>query len=210
MGYAACLNITDDRSPQGSVGAGTGASCGKVMGSDHAMRGGLGTASRIFDDGLVVGALAVCNSWGDVIGEDGQIVAGARDPKNPERFIDTETHIANERSFDTRFFGMDTTLCVVATNARFSREQVTKLAMMAQDGIARATRPSHTMFDGDVVFALSLGDHEVDVNIAGSVAARLVWRAIIRAVKAANGLDQSGGGAPERPDPPEKTHRKTA
>src|SRR5690606_35700284 len=98
----------------------------------------------------------------------------------------TEEFIFGLEPFDTRFFGMNTTPCAVATNARFTREQATKVAMMAQDGIARAVRPSHTMFDGDVVFALSLGEEELDVNVAGAMAARLISKAIVRAVQAAN------------------------
>jgi L-aminopeptidase/D-esterase-like protein len=191
MGYAACQNATAEASQQGTVGAGRGSTCGKVLGSSSAMRGGLGTASVTLPDGLVIGALAVCNAWGDVIDPDsGEIVAGARHPDPPRDFLRTEDYMINRRDIDTRFFGMDTTLCVVATNARFSREQVTKLAMMAQDGIARAIRPSHTMFDGDVVFALSLGDREIDVNIAGSIAARLIVGAIIRGVRAANSVEE--------------------
>lgn len=187
MGYSACRNAKAAPTEQGAVGVGTGATCGKVLGSNCAMRGGLGTASVSMPDGLVIGALAVCNAWGDVIDPDsGEIIAGARLPEESNRFLRTEDYIIDQRRIDTRFFGMDTTLCVVATNARFSREQITKLAMMAQDGIARAIRPSHTMFDGDVVFALSLGDREIDVNIAGSVAARLIVGAIIRGVCAAN------------------------
>lgn len=189
MGHAACVNVTEGPSPQGSVGAGCGATCGKILGSDHAMRGGLGTASFRFESGIVVGALVVCNAWGDVVDPaTGKIIAGARDPKDSGRFLNTERHMMEREIIDTRFFGMDTTLCVVATNARFSREQITKVAMMAQDGIARAVCPSHTMFDGDVVFALSLvgSTQEIDVNIAGSVAARMVTEAILQAVRSAN------------------------
>ena len=104
-------------------------------------------------------------------------------------FLGTEQYITQRTTLVTRYFGSDTTLCVVATNGKFSREQTTKLAMMAQDGIARAIRPSHTLFDGDVVFALSMArtvKRKVDVNIAGAVAARLVARAIERGVRAAN------------------------
>jgi L-aminopeptidase/D-esterase-like protein len=187
MGYAACLAASPEPSPQGLVGAGIGATCGKVLGSEFAMRGGIGTASVKFEDGFAVGALAVCNAWGDVVDmETGKIIAGARHPKKKNQFLDTEAYLAKKRKIATRFFGMDTTLCVVATNARFSREQTTKVAMMAQDGIARVIRPSHTMFDGDVVFALSTGKKKVDVNIVGTLAARLVARAINRAVRAGN------------------------
>jgi L-aminopeptidase/D-esterase-like protein len=203
MGYQACLSATSDASPLGLVGVGSGATCGKVLGSDNAMRGGVGTASAKLANGVVIGALAVCNAWGDVCNPRlGRIVAGARDPADPERFLDTETYICQQSDIDTRYFGMDTTLCVVATNARFSREQATKLAMMAQDGIARAIRPSHTMFDGDVVFALSLAsgeERQLDVNIAGSYAARLVEEAIVHGVCTGNNIPFEGYTAESQP-----------
>jgi len=192
MGFAACLALSDEPSLQGAVGVGIGATCGKVLGSDCAMRGGLGTASARLPGGVVVGALAVCNAWGDVIHpRTGEVLAGARDPTGPGSFLDTERYMCQRTGLQTRYFGMDTTLCVVATNAPFSREQTTKIAMMAQDGISRAVRPSHTMYDGDVVFALSSGKQgqAIDVNIAGTTAARLVSEAILRGVCAANGLD---------------------
>jgi L-aminopeptidase/D-esterase-like protein len=192
MGYRACDSATSDTSLQGLVGAGAGATCGKVLGSDLAMRGGIGTASAVLVNGVVIGVLAVCNAWGDVYDpQTGAIIAGARNPSAPDRFLYTEEFILTKTQVTTRYFGMDTTLCVVATNARFSREETTKLAMMAQDGIARAVRPSHTQFDGDVVFALSMAgnvDRRVDVNIAGSVAARLVSQAIVRGVSVGNDM----------------------
>jgi L-aminopeptidase/D-esterase-like protein len=203
MGYRACHSASPDTSPLGLVGAGCGATCGKVLGSDQAMRGGLGTASALLANGVVIGALAVCNAWGDVVNPRlGKIVAGAKDPNRPVDFLDTEAYICRQSEVDTRYFGMDTTLCVVATNAKFSREQVTKLAMMAQDGIARAIRPSHTLFDGDVVFALSLApddQRQMDVNIAGSFAARLVEEAIIRGVCTANQIPFEGYSAETQP-----------
>jgi L-aminopeptidase/D-esterase-like protein len=189
MGYEASKAATSSPSKQGKIGAAFGATCGKVLGSEHAMNGGLGTASYKLPNGVIVSALAVCNSWGDVIHPDmGEIIAGARYPGKKDKFLNTENFILEAPRFKTRYFGMDTTLCVVATNARFSREQITKVAMMAQDGIARTIRPSHTMLDGDVVFALSTNNSEnvVDVNIVGSVAALLVSHAIVRGVLAAN------------------------
>jgi L-aminopeptidase/D-esterase-like protein len=192
MGLAACEAATETASPEGSVGVGLGATVGKVLGSDHAMRGGVGTASVRLANGVTVGALAVCNAWGDVVdSRNGEILAGARRPDAADEFLDTESHILEQTQLSTRYFGMDTTLCIVATDAAFSREQTTKVAMMAQDGIARVVRPSHTMFDGDVVFALStLGRpaQVVDVNVVGSVAARLVETAIVRAVCIGNDL----------------------
>lgn len=195
MALAACRAASRDPSPQGSYGAGIGATCGKALGSDLAMRGGVGSASGKLPGGVIVGALAVCNAWGDVLNRRNEIVAGAR-RADGGGFLDTEAWLTEQRHLETRYFGMDTTLCVVATNAVFSREQMTKIAMMAQDGIARATRPSHTLFDGDVVFALSsLGDRQSDVNIVGSLAAQLVSRAIVRGVKAANQAAAAARGA---------------
>lgn len=192
MALAACHAASRDPSPQGAVGAGIGATCGKALGSDFAMRGGTGTASGKLPGGVIVGALAVCNAWGDVTDLRGDIVAGVRRPTG-DGFLGTEEWLTQQTHLETRYFGMDTTLCVVATNAVFSREQMTKIAMMAQDGIARATRPSHTLFDGDVVFAMSLlGDRQSDVNIVGSLAATLVSKAIVRGVMAANGLERDG------------------
>lgn len=192
MGHGASEAASDTASREGGVGVGIGATVGKVLGSDHAMRGGLGTASAQLANGVTVGVLAVCNAWGDVVAPTtGRVVAGARDPDQSDRFLDTESYIAGKTELPTRYFGMDTTLCIVATDGAFTREQSTKIAMMAQDGIARVIRPSHTMFDGDVVFVLStLGRpaQAVDVNIVGSVAAQLVSTAIVRGVCIANKL----------------------
>lgn len=196
MGLAACEAATETASPEGPVGVGLGATVGKVFGSDRAMRGGLGTASVRLVNGATVGALAVCNAWGDVVdSRTSEILAGARRPNGAEEFLNTESYILGQSQLSSRYFGMDTTLCVVATDAALSREQTTKVAVMAQDGIARVIRPSHTMFDGDVVFALStLGRpaQAVDVNIVGSVAARLVETAVVRAVCLGNGLPVPG------------------
>lgn len=189
MSLEACRQARGDASPMGAVGAGIGATCGKVLGSANAMRGGLGVAAETLPMGAIVGALAVCNAWGDVINARNEIVAGARTDSG--EFLDTERWLLEGGQFDARYFGMDTTLCVVATNAPLSCQQMTKVAMMAQDGIARATRPSHTLFDGDVVFALSVRGPDpspplLDVNVVGTLAARLVSRAIVRGVRAAN------------------------
>lgn len=201
MGLAASEAAVPRASPEGRVGVGTGATVGKVLGSEHAMYGGVGTASIRLANGVVVGVLVVCNAWGDIVHpRTGRLLAGARRPEpgaTVPPLLDTESYIAAQTMLGTRYFGMDTTLCVIATDAAFTREQSTKVAMMAQDGIARAIRPSHTMFDGDVVFALSLRSRSnvapspsmlVDVNIVGSAAARLVESAIVRGVCIANGL----------------------
>ncbi len=189
MGYSACETASSDMSPEGLVGCGVGATCGRILGNENRMRGGLGSSSITLSNGVTVGTLVVCNAWGDVLDPDtGQIVAGAIDPKT-DKFLDTEAYMFAENTVGTTFFGSNTTLCVVATNARFSREQITKIANMAQDGIARAVRPSHTLYDGDIVFAASTGtlETEVNLNIVGALAARLIARSIVHGVSLANG-----------------------
>lgn len=191
MGYQACLNATTRPSAEGLVGAGTGALCGKVLGSDYAMAGGIGTISCRFKKDIVVGALVVCNAWGDILAPNSaEILAGARGAGEQKKFLNTNQYLKQGGSFDDRFFGRDTTLCVVATNAKFDREQTTKIAMMAQDGIARVIRPSHTMYDGDVVFSLATGQSEetADETVIGAIAADLVEQAIVRSVCASNHL----------------------
>lgn len=203
MGLAASEAAVTDASPEGRIGVGVGATVGKVLGSEQAMYGGVGTASVRLANGVTVGVLAVCNAWGDIVHpKTGRILAGARGGGSEGgtegaegELLDTESYIAGLTELGTRYFGMDTTLCVVATDGAFTREQITKVAMMAQDGIARVIRPSHTMFDGDVVFALSTRSRagepvaaSVDVNIVGSAAARLVETAIVRGVCIGNGL----------------------
>lgn len=191
MGYRACQSAVHHPSLNGMIGAGYGALCGKVLGSNHAMKGGLATTSCRIGETVVMGAVAVCNAWGDVLDPgSNRIITGAKDPDNPGEFLNTNRYIRHGGDFDTRFFGRDTTLCVVATNAKFNREEITKIALMAQDGIARIIRPSHTMFDGDIVFTLATGttDESVDETTAGAVAADLVEQAIVRSVCASNGI----------------------
>lgn len=185
LGYAAASAADDATSAQGRVGAGLGALCGKALGSRHAMRGGLGTASGRLANGVVVGAVVVCNAWGDAVGADGQLLAGAR--RTDGSFLESEDWLHQQTQLSTRYFGMNTTLCCVATNAKLSPAETGKVAAMAQAGIARATRPANTLFDGDVIFALSTGEGiEVDVNVVGSLGARLVSHALRRGVRAAN------------------------
>jgi len=189
MGLEACRSASKEVSPEGSIGCGTGATCGRILGPDYAMKGGLGSSSITLADGVTVGALVVCNAWGDVVDPDtGTMVAGARSPETNE-LLDTEAYMFTGGKIETPHFGSNTTLCVVATNAGFSREQITKVANMAQDGIARAIRPSHTFFDGDVVFAVATRavETQVDLNIVGALGARLIARSIVHGVSIANG-----------------------
>lgn len=180
MGYRAAKAAVAGDSASGAVGAGRGARVGKIAGPAHTMPGGLGQASEALGGGLVVGALAVVNALGDVVDGAGRIVAGARDASG--RFLDSLQVLRSMTGQAPPAWGENTTLAVVATNAALNREQATKVAQMAQDGLARAIRPVHTMYDGDIVFALSTGTHTADITLIGAIAAEVVARAIVKAV----------------------------
>jgi L-aminopeptidase/D-esterase-like protein len=205
-GYAACTAATDGPVAEGNVGAGTGATVGKLTGFEYCMKGGIGTASRQLAGGIVIGALAAVNALGDVIDPTTQqIVAGARHPDG-DGFTDSQRFAARvlgsplhnwmtrsaARREDagenpTAMLG-NTTLAVVATNVALNKTTATKVAQMAHDGFARAIRPVHTLMDGDTIFALSTGDLAGDPGLVGAVAAEVLSDAIVRAVKAARAL----------------------
>lgn len=185
-GYAACEAASDGPVAEGSVGAGTGATVGKLHGLAGAMKGGIGTTSCRTAGG-VVGALAVVNSFGDVVDpRTGEIVAGARRIAD-EGFVDTEAALLGGLPDAQQPFA-HTTLGIVATNVALTKSQATKVAQMAQDGLARAIRPVHTPFDGDLVFSLSLGERGGDVGQVGAVAARALAEAVVRGVRKTRGL----------------------
>ena len=175
MGYDACINASDEPMPMGPVGAGTGATVGKAP-RVEASPGGVGSACRQLTDGLLVGAIVVVNALGNVVHpKSGEIVAGARENG---AFVDiTERLLGAEL-----FAGTNTTIGVIATNAALSPAEATKVAEMGHDGLARAIRPAHTMFDGDTLFALSIGSYTSDVNTVGILAAEVVGEAIVKAV----------------------------
>ncbi len=184
MGYAACQDAASQaETPEmGSIGAGTGAMVGNILGPQGRMKGGLGAAVIELGEGLLVGALIAVNCFGDVIDpESGQILAGAR--KLPEGdFIDTMQVLKQGVG---SFADLENTVIgVVATNATLSKEAASKVAQMAQDGLARAIRPAHTMFDGDTIFALATGQGSAaDVNVIGAFAAEATAQAIVTAVQ---------------------------
>ncbi len=194
MGYAACLAANDGPVAEGNVGAGAGATVGKVLGLPQAMKAGVGTASVDLGGGLIVGALVAVNAFGDVMDpRTGHILAGARRPDGTG-FADTLSVLRERVSGPPLRFGApgNTVIGVVATNANLTKEGANKVAQMAHDGIARAVRPAHTMFDGDTLFALATGQVEADVNTVGAFAAEVVAQAIVRAVLTAT----PAGGLP--------------
>ena len=186
-GYKACVNAKDAKVPEGCVGAGTGATVGQLLGPEQATKSGLGTASEKVASGVIVAALVVVNAFGDVIDpKTGNILAGAR-RRDGKGFANTVDLLKQGYRWQAKST-TSTTIGVVATNAYLNKEQINKVAQMAQDGIARAINPCHTMYDGDTLFALSLGQETADVNTVGSVAAEVVSRAIISAVMQAVSL----------------------
>ena len=198
MGYEAASAAASGDFPQGSVGAGTGATVGKVLGPERAMKGGVGSASVGLSGGLVVAALAAVNAFGDVRDPaTGEIVAG---PRLADGTLADSVEYLEEAARFMRW-GESTTLAVVATNARLTKPQVTKVSQMAHDGLARAISPVHTSIDGDLVFAASVdgpADGYVPSNVRPGVAAapdvvgawgaRVVERAVLRAVRSAKGI----------------------
>jgi L-aminopeptidase/D-esterase-like protein len=159
---------------EGSVGAGTGATVGKRSGVEHAMKGGLGTAStRVADTDAVVGAIVVCNAGGDIVEDDGTLIAGARTDAPPAW---------------SSIRGQSTVLGCVVTNAVLSKGQALHVARMASAGIARACRPAHTFYDGDVVFCGATGEVECEPTLVGSHAADVVAQAHRPGVRRAKGL----------------------
>jgi L-aminopeptidase/D-esterase-like protein len=205
MGYQACLNASADPPLQGNVGAGTGATIGKILGMGQAMKSGIGGASLNLGRGVVVGAIAVVNAFGDILDpSSGEIVAGARSFQRgplrigePGYFADTMAVMRTLVGRTILTFAMreHTVIAVVASNARLNKEQTNKVAQMAQDGIARTVRPAHTMLDGDTVFALSTGKVKADVNIVGAFAAEVLAQAILRAVRSAGSVGDLPGAA---------------
>ncbi len=199
MGYQACLAAGRKPPAEGNAGAGTGASVGKLFGTALAMKSGLGTASTRIP-GLVVGALAAVNAFGDVVDpQTGQIIAGLRSGKvgpfrvgQKGKFADTAEMMKKHAGRGILGFATrpNTVIGVVATNAHLTKAEATKVAQMAQDGVARTIRPAHTMLDGDVVFALSTGNAKANVTLVGTLAAEVMAAAVLRGVRMAKG---SGG-----------------
>ena len=180
-GYQACLAATAGEVPEGCVGAGTGAAVGKILGLEKATKSGLGTASQRIGDGVIVAALMVGNAFGDVVHPGtGEIIAGPRHSSG-EGFLSTSELLKGGKFKGTGLLS-NTTIGVVATNARLDKAQASKLAEMAGGGIARTVAPYLTMFDGDTIFALSLGEKKCDLTLLGLVAAEVVSAAIVRAI----------------------------
>jgi L-aminopeptidase/D-esterase-like protein len=189
-GYAAAQAASSAAVIEGNVGAGAGATVGKMLGFSRAMKAGLGTASVKLPSGAVVAALAAVNAAGDVLDPaTGQLVAGARTAAG-DGLEGTMQALLEGRAPAGPPKGESTTLVVVATNVALTKVEATKVAQMAHDGLARAINPVHTPWDGDTVFAVSAGTAAVPGGVltVGAVAAEVTARAILRAARLAQGL----------------------
>lgn len=189
MGYQAAQNATSNAVQQGTVGAGTGAFVGKMRGAKFGTKGGIGSASIEIIEGLWVGALVAVNAIGDVVDEHGKIIAGVRDDDG--NFAGTlnlfRAMAQTPPKIDAR---ENTVIGVIATNAKLSKAHTHKVAQMAHDGIARAVHPSHTMGDGDTIFALASGEIEADTTLIGAYGAEMMAQAIRNGIHHATSLHQ--------------------
>ena len=202
MGYRAASSASVSAPTEGNVGVGTGASVGKMFGLNLATKAGVGTASMDVGGGVIVGVLVAVNAFGDVIDPNtGVVIAGLRSGKvgplrlgGKEKYADTLAMM--KKPVGRGILGLasraNTVIGVVATNAKLNKAQATKIAQMAQDGIARTIRPAHTMLDGDVIFTLSTGTRKADISVLGAFAAEVMAEAILRAVR----LAKPAGGLP--------------
>jgi L-aminopeptidase/D-esterase-like protein len=192
MGEKAVAAANDAAVIEGNVGAGTGATVGKIFGMKQAMKGGIGSASLTLGSGVMVAALVAVNALGDVLDpETGRIVAGARRSADSREFVNSAAAMRHGVGPAATGRG-NTTLAVVATNARFDKVQTNKIAALASLGVARTISPVNTMSDGDMTFAISLGKEQASVDAVGCAAAEALAMAVVRAVRAA----KSAGGIP--------------
>jgi L-aminopeptidase/D-esterase-like protein len=197
-GYRAAQAASTESVPEGNVGAGAGASVGKLLGTARAMKAGIGTAAVITPDGLVVAALVAVNAVGDIIDPStGRVIAGIR-TEDGKALADARALIRSGVVGAPLGARDHTTLAVVATNATLTKVQAQKVAQMAHDGFARAIAPVHTPYDGDTVFAAATGrwKHDPNLLVIGSLAADVVAQAIVRAATEATSL----GGLPAARD----------
>jgi L-aminopeptidase/D-esterase-like protein len=195
MGYRAAAAASSAAPTEGNAGAGMGASVGKMFGGGLSMKAGVGTASLDIGGGVLVGALVAVNAWGDVVDpQTNQILAGLRSGKVGPLRVGKKDYFADtlvmmKSALGRNILGLatraNTVIGVIATNAKLTKAQATKVAQMAQDGVARTIRPAHTMLDGDVIFALSAGTRKADISTVGAFAAEVMAEAITRAVRMA-------------------------
>lgn len=189
MGYTAAKNASEKDETMGNFGAGCGASVGKILGNDFAMKSGIGQSSIKVGD-LVVSSIVALNALGDIFDyETGKRIAGVYDRKN-KKFLDTCALYEKSLNDYNQFSPANTTISVIATNANLTKANCNKISQMAHDGYARSISPVHTMNDGDTIFTLASGEVEADINLVGILAAKTISRSIANAIYSA----ESAGG----------------
>ena len=185
MGYRACELASDTVLNQGNFGAGCGATVGKIRGIEYAMKGGIGSHSIKLPNGLVVSALVAVNAFGDVY-ENGKVIAGTMDDEK-KNILNSYELMKN--GFNKGGFSIDnTTIGIVATNAKLDKAQCKKVSQMSHNGYAKAIFPIHTPHDGDTIFTISTGEIEADITLLGSLATEAVEKSIINAIKKADSI----------------------
>ncbi|WP_311771617.1 P1 family peptidase [Salirhabdus euzebyi] len=187
MGYDACLNALEQKEDKnGNIGAGTGATIGKCLGPEFAMKGGLGTYAVQIGE-FKIGAVVAVNCFGDVIDpSNGQIIAGVYD-RQAQALLGSEKQLLkqyNQKEKTNRFQG-NTTIGTILTNASLTKAQANKIASIAHDGYARTMRPSHTLVDGDTVFTMSTNEVDIELNVVGQLAVTVMEKAVLAAIKQA-------------------------
>ena len=199
-GYAACLARSSDGVEEGSVGAGTGATVGKALGMERAVKGGIGTCAIELQDGTTIGAIVAVNAYGSVVDHrTGEVVAGPRSTDGATCLDSSDLLVEDGQSEETPM-PVHTTIGVVATDAPLSKDQVHYLARVSHDGLALTVRPCHTLLDGDTIFAMATGEERAgsktissrELTKLGAAAVEVVARSVLRAVRQAEGL----GGVP--------------
>lgn len=185
MGYAAAKAAFEGGFKEGNEGAGTGATVGKLLGTEFMMKSGLGTYA-IDADGLKIGAIVAVNALGDIY-ENGRIIAGMLN-KTKDGFADTVNEMYKSVSPKGNLFTANTTIGAVITNAEFDKAQMNKIAAMASNACAQAIKPVNTTADGDSMYAASTGNFKADINVVGTLAADVMQRAIVNAVKGADSI----------------------
>lgn len=184
MGYLAAKSASSGENRQGNIGAGLGASVGKYLGMDYAMKSGLGSASLQVGD-LKVSALVVVNAIGDIFDLAGRQIAGIYSYKNQKLLSSLEVLKKGQIKNN---LPTNTTIGVVATNAKLTKGEANKLAEMAHNGYARVINPIHTSLDGDTIFALGTGQVKASCDLVGTLAAEVVSKAIINGIKSATSI----------------------
>ena len=187
MGYRAAETAKKGSIELGNVGAGCGATVGKILGLDQAMKGGLGSASITLDNGLVVGAIVVVNALGDIRHpKSGKIIAGAINPET-NTFLNSEQFLRHNANLFMQS-GTNTTIGVVAVNAQLTKAEAKKISQVSQNALARTIYPTHTTMDGDTIFTVGTGTEKYPIDLIASLATDVMEQSILRAITEAESV----------------------